>query len=40
VQFTQFFKIIMQLSMDDCAFMFRSWYETLDARSLGTFVLY
>jgi hypothetical protein len=26
--------------MDDCAFTFRSWYETLDAWSLGTFVIY
>jgi hypothetical protein len=34
------FLTLMQLSMDDCAFTFRSWYETLDAWSLGTFVLY
>jgi hypothetical protein len=30
----------MQLSMDDCAFTFMSWNETLDAWSLGTYVLY
>jgi hypothetical protein len=29
----------MQLFMDDYAFMFRSWNETLDAYSLGTYVL-
>jgi hypothetical protein len=27
-------------TMDDCAFTFRSWYETLDAWSLGTLVFY
>jgi hypothetical protein len=30
----------MQLSVDDCAFMFRSWNETLDAWSPDTYVLY
>jgi hypothetical protein len=29
---------LMQLSMDDCAFTFRSWNETLDAWPLGTYV--
>jgi hypothetical protein len=28
----------MQLHMDACAFTFRSWNETLDALSLGTYV--
>jgi hypothetical protein len=32
------FWTLMQLSMDHCAFTFRSWNETLDAWSLGTYV--